>query len=82
MKDQSLTSEQPKTIAFQGFAGAYSDLACREAFPEYSTLPCSTFADTFSAVEKKNATWAMIPIENSVAGRVADIHQMLPGSSN
>ena len=80
MKDQSLTSEQPKTIAFQGFAGAYSDLACREAFPEYSTLPCSTFADTFSAVEKKNATWAMIPIENSVAGRVADIHQMLPGS--
>ena len=43
MKDQSLTSEQPKTIAFQGFAGAYSDLACREAFPEYSAKDLKLF---------------------------------------
>jgi prephenate dehydratase len=67
-------------IAFQGAAGAYSDLACREAYPSMRTLPCRTFEDTFAAVTRGRARLAMIPIENSVAGRVADIHHLLPNS--
>lgn len=65
-------------IAFQGAAGAYSDLACRTVFPEKVTLPCETFEDTFAAVRDGAARMAMIPVENSVAGRVADIHHLLP----
>ena len=68
------------TIAFQGAPGAYSDLACRGAYPEMTTLPCRSFEVTFDAVREGKATLAMIPIENSVAGRVADIHHLLPGS--
>ncbi len=71
-------SEQ--TIAFQGAAGAYSDLCCREMCSEMATLPCETFADTFAAVTSGRARLAMIPIENSLAGRVADIHHLLPDS--
>ena len=67
-------------IAFQGVAGAYSDLACREAYPSMRTLPCRTFDDAFAALAKGHARLAMIPIENSVAGRVADIHHLLPDS--
>jgi prephenate dehydratase len=67
-------------IAFQGAAGAYSDLACREAYPAMRTLPCRTFEDAFEALAKGRARLAMIPIENSVAGRVADIHHLLPDS--
>ena len=67
-------------IAFQGAAGAYSDLAGREAYPSMRTLPCRTFEDTFAALSLGRARLAMIPIENSVAGRVADIHHLLPGS--
>ncbi len=69
-----------QSIAFQGEPGAYSDLSCREAFPAMTTLPCRSFPDTFAAVAKGRARLAMIPIENSVAGRVADIHQLLPDS--
>ncbi len=68
------------TIAFQGAPGAYSDLACRTARPELATLPCPSFEDAFAAVRDGLAGLAMIPIENSVAGRVADIHHLLPGS--
>jgi prephenate dehydratase len=68
------------TIAFQGSYGAYSDLACREAFPAMATLPCETFEDTFAAAAEGRAALAMIPIENSVAGRVADIHHLMPES--
>lgn len=68
------------TIAFQGAPGAYSDLACRGAHPEMQTLPCHTFEDTFAAVHEDRARLAMIPIDNSVAGRVADIHHLLPRS--
>ena len=68
------------TIAFQGAPGAYSDLACRGAYPEMTTLPCRSFEVTFDAVREGKATLAMIPIENSVAGRVADIHHLLPES--
>ena len=65
-------------IAYQGKPGAYSDLACRAAFPEYTPLPCPSFLDAFIAVEKGRADLAMIPIDNSIAGRVADIHYLLP----
>ena len=67
-------------IAFQGALGANSDMACRNAFPEMKTLPCPTFSDTFSAIKRGHSQLAMIPIENSVAGRVADIHRLLPES--
>ncbi len=68
-------------IAFQGAAGAYSDMACRAVYPDMRTVASKTFNDTFAAVTKGRARLAMIPIENSVAGRVADIHQLLPESS-
>ncbi|MFD1626701.1 prephenate dehydratase [Azospirillum griseum] len=65
-------------IAFQGFPGAYSDLACRNARPTMTTLPCPTFDATFAAVREGRASLAMIPVENSIAGRVADNHHLLP----
>ena len=58
-------------IAFQGQPGAYSDMACREVFPDLTTLPCASFEDTFAAVRDGKARLAMIPIDNSIAGRVA-----------
>jgi prephenate dehydratase len=67
-------------IAFQGVLGAYSDMACRAAHPQMATLPCTSFEDTFAAVRDGRARYAMIPIENSSAGRVADIHHLLPES--
>jgi prephenate dehydratase len=67
-----------KKIAFQGAAGAYSDLACRSVFPDVETLPCLAFEDAFAAVRESRVDLAMIPIENSVAGRVADVHHLLP----
>lgn len=73
-------SDLEKTIAFQGMPGAYSALACRDAFPDMTTLACRSFDDTFAAVSSGKAKLAMIPIENTVAGRVADIHHLLPNS--
>ena len=67
-------------IAFQGAPGAYSEAACVARYPAMATLPCRTFGDTFAAVSEGRAALAMIPIENSAAGRVADIHQLLPQS--
>src|SRR5580704_7305143 len=72
--------DQAPTIAFQGQPGAYSDLACRRVFPAMTTLPCAAFEDAFAAVREDRAGLAMIPIENSVAGRVADIHHLMPDS--
>ncbi len=69
-----------QVIAFQGLHGAYSDKACRAVFPELQTLPCTSFEETFAAVRDGRAQLAMIPIENSSAGRVADIHHLLPTS--
>lgn len=77
MKPQS-TSQ--KTIAFQGAPGAYSNIACVDAYPDWQALPCVTFEDAFAQVENGTADRAMIPIENSQAGRVADIHFILPES--
>src|SRR5215472_1827085 len=74
------SADPAKTIAFQGAFGAYSDLACRRVFPDWATLPCAQFEDAFAAVREDRAGLAMIPIENSVAGRVADIHHLMPQS--
>jgi prephenate dehydratase len=68
------------TIAFQGFLGAYSHIACLARFPKMQPLPCAQFEDAFAAVQKGKARLAMIPVDNSVAGRVADIHHILPRS--
>ena len=68
------------TIAFQGFLGAYSDLACRAAFPAMTTLPCESFETAIDAVREEKAALAMLPCENSLAGRVPDIHYLLPDS--
>ena len=65
-------------IVFQGEPGANSHIACGEAYPDAEAVPCATFEDAFSAVEEGEAELGMIPIENSVAGRVADIHHLLP----
>ncbi|MDE2006686.1 MAG: prephenate dehydratase [Rhodospirillales bacterium] len=67
-------------IAFQGMAGAYSDLACRTAYPGVPTLPCESFEAAIAAVREGAAGLAMLPCENSLAGRVPDIHHLLPGS--
>ena len=68
-------------IAFQGMPGAYSDLACRTAFPDLQTLPCPTFERAIDAVREGEAELAMLPCENSLAGRVPDMHALLPGSA-
>ena|SRR5215211_3568763 len=72
-------SPRPK-IAFQGELGANSHIACQEAYPQHAPLPCPTFVDAFAAVSSGEAALGMIPIENSVAGRVADIHHLMPTS--
>jgi prephenate dehydratase len=69
-----------KKIAFQGERGANSHIACNEAYRRYEPLPCPTFEDAFAAVRTGRAALAMIPIDNSVAGRVADIHHLMPRS--
>lgn len=69
-----------KRIAFQGEPGAYSHQACRETYPEMEALPCRTFEDAIEAVRSGTAELAMLPVENSTFGRVADIHHLLPDS--
>jgi prephenate dehydratase len=66
------------TIAYQGEPGANSDMACHAAFPYMTTLPCPTFDAAMGAVQAGKAELAIIPVENSVAGRVADLHSLLP----
>jgi len=67
-------------IAFQGEPGANSDEACRTHFPDYEPLACATFEEAFDAVKSGVAALGMIPVENSIAGRVADVHHLLPSS--
>src|SRR6187402_1834031 len=69
-----------KKIIFQGEPGANSDIACREAYPDHEPVPCPTFEDCFTALTSGDVDLGMIPIENSVAGRVADIHHLMPVS--
>ena len=73
-------TQKTNRIAFQGDFGANSDMACRDMFPTMQPLPCPTFEDAFVALESGEADLAMIPIENTIAGRVADIHYLLPES--
>ena len=68
-------------IAYQGQPGAYSHLACMGIYPELDPVPCGSFEDAFRAVEEGRCQLAMIPIENSLGGRVADIHHLLPESA-
>ena len=66
-----------KIVSFQGIDGAYSDLVCRKFYRTYKTLPCETFQKTLDAVSKGFANLALIPVENNIAGRVADMHLLL-----
>src|SRR5579863_3085114 len=70
-----------RKIAYQGEPGANSHIACAENFPDHTALPCATFEDAFAALNDGAAELGMIPIENSIAGRVADIHNLLPASN-
>lgn len=67
-----------KTIAYQGVQGAYSEQACKNAYPEYETIACDTFQEAMWMVEQGNANLAMIPLENSTAGRVEEIYRLIP----
>ena len=69
-----------KPVAFQGWPGAYSDMASRAAFPDRATLPCENFEAAIDAVITGRADYAMLPCENSLVGRVPDIHALLPAS--
>ena len=69
-----------KRVAFQGEPGANSHIACREVYPEFESVAFETFDECFDALEQGVVDLAMIPVENSTAGRVADIHRLLPGS--
>lgn len=75
--DDAQTDPHQK-IAFQGRPGAYSHMACRQAYPEFEPLPCESFEAAFAAVRDGDARYAMIPVDNSVAGRVADVHHLMP----
>ena len=72
-------TQKDKPIAFQGEMGANSHIACNDIFPDRDVLPCTTFESAFKAVENGSAALAVLPVENTVAGRVADIHRLLPG---
>ena len=67
-------------IAFQGDLGSYSHEACTNALPDMAPLPCATFEDVIDAVQSGRADLAMLPVENSTYGRVADMHRLLPSS--
>jgi prephenate dehydratase len=67
-------------ISFQGELGANSHIAARAAYPALKPLACATFEDAFAAVSERQARYAMIPVENSLAGRVADVHHLIPES--
>jgi prephenate dehydratase len=67
-------------IAFQGELGANSHEACQAAFPDMEPAPCATFEEAFEAVRSGDCRLGMIPVENSIAGRVADVHHLLPSS--
>ncbi|QJF52706.1 prephenate dehydratase [Roseobacter ponti] len=75
-----MTADTPARIAFQGELGAYSHEACHAARPEMTPVPCRTFEDAIDAVLEGRAELAMLPVENSTYGRVADIHSLLPQS--
>jgi prephenate dehydratase len=67
-------------IAFQGELGANSHEACQAYFPDYEPAPHATFEEAFEAIKSGDCQLGMIPVENSIAGRVADVHHLLPNS--
>jgi prephenate dehydratase len=71
----------PRRIAYQGEPGSNSHLVCNQHYPDWEAVACASFEDVFAAVENGEAELAMIPIDNSIAGRVADIHHFLPAST-
>lgn len=78
-KKMTIKSSLPR-ISFQGAHGAYSDMACRAVYPDCVTVPCVHFEEVLTAVHDGKADLAMVPIDNLIAGRVADIHHLLPDS--
>ena len=70
-----------KKIAFQGTFGSNSDLACNKFYPNLQTVPCASFSDVFQLVESEEVDYGIIPLENSYAGRVAEIHNLLHDSN-
>ncbi|MEO1561941.1 MAG: prephenate dehydratase [Pseudomonadota bacterium] len=75
-----MSAANPSRVSFQGVPGAYSHQACHEVYPEAEALACPTFEATIAAVRSGDADLAMLPVENSTYGRVADIHRLLPES--
>lgn len=75
-----MASNPDNTIAYQGLAGAYSNLACKMMYPDMDALPNPSFEGMLGLVAEGQAKYAMVPVENSAAGRVADIHRLLPTS--
>jgi len=75
-----VTETRRQRIAYQGEPGANSHIVCVQHYPDAEALPCASFEDVFAAVDTGEADLALIPIDNSIAGRVADIHHFLPGS--
>ena len=75
-----MNSKRKVKVAFQGLEGAYSNMACLECFPNGKPVPCNSFEEMLEITKKQKTDYAMVPIENSVAGRVADIHNLLPKS--
>ena len=77
MPDQHLTLDATQIVAYQGEPGAYSHLACKHTFPDWTSVNCATFVDALQMVERGDAYYAMIPVENSTAGRVEEIYREL-----
>jgi len=75
-----MNNKSKPIIAFQGMAGAYSNMACESYFPNSKTLPCTSFEDMLNSTKNGETDYAMVPVENSLAGRVADIHHLIPES--
>jgi prephenate dehydratase len=69
-----------RKIAFQGELGANSHEACTLSFPDHEPVPCATFEEAFEAVKSGDCDLGMIPVENSIAGRVTEVHHLLPAS--
>ena len=75
-----MTAQTTPRIAFQGALGAYSHEACLQACPDMEPVPCQSFEGVIRAVNEGRAELAMLPVENTTYGRVADIHRLLPES--
>ena len=79
-RNGSGTADRKPVITYQGESGANSHVACRETYPDFEPVGCPTFEDAAQAVRSGQARYAMIPIENTLAGRVADVHLLLPNA--